>query len=157
MEEDKKEDKKEEKESNDGVKKTISIRGVDKNLYNKLSAIAREVDKTIGDLVNEAIDLFVKVTDGVTETVSKVIHEPYVIKNLDRLVITGKELRELDRPVMFLNIKELVLEDLDDISLDVIVKIMKVDKVVVKGSVNKIKFYSKLDRVAKIEIQETGS
>ncbi len=143
--------------SKDEGKKTISIRGVDKNLYNKLSAIAREVDKTIGDLVNEAIDLFVKVTDGVTETVSKVIHEPYVIKNLDRLVISGRELNELDRPVMFLNIKELILEDVDDSSLDAIVKIMKVDKVVVKGSVNKIKLYSKLDRVSNIEIQDTGS
>ncbi len=152
------EDKKEvDQGSKDDGKKTISIRGVDKNLYNKLSAIAREVDKTIGDLVNEAIDLFVKVTDGVTETVSKVIHEPYVIKNLDRLVISGKELNELDRPVMFLNIKELILEDVDDSSLDAIVKIMKVDKVVVKGSVNKIKFYSKLDRVSNIEIQDTGS
>lgn len=145
------------RDSKDEVKKTISIRGVDKNLYNKLSAIAREVDKTIGDLVNEAIELFVKVTDGVTETVSKIIHESYVIKNLDRLVITGKELNELDRPVMLLNIRELVLKDLDDTSLDAIAKIMRVDKLVVKGHVNKVKLYSKLDRVSHIEIQDTGS
>lgn len=143
--------------SGDEVKKTISIRGVDKSLYGKLSAIAKEVDKTIGELVNEAIELFVKVTDGVTETVAKVIHEPYVIKNLDRLVISGGELRSLDRPVMFLNIRELVLEELDDEALDTIVKVMKVDNVVVKGSVNKIKLYSRFDRVGDIEIHETGS
>ncbi|HIE37177.1 TPA: hypothetical protein EYP83_03325 [Candidatus Geothermarchaeota archaeon] len=143
--------------SDDNVKKTISIRGIDKNLYSKLSAIAKEVDKTIGELVNEAIDLFVKVTDGVTETVAKVIHEPYIIKNLDKLVITGDELRGLDRPVMFLNIRELILEDLDDDALDRIVKVMKVDKVLVKGSVNKVKLYSRFDRVGNVEVHEMGS
>ena len=138
-------------------KKTISIRGIDTSLYNKLSAIAREVDKTIGELVNEAIDLFVKVTDGVTETVSKVIHEPYVIKNLDKLEINGDELKELERPVLFLNIDELVLNDLDEEALDKVVKIMKVNKLVVKGKVNKVKLYSKLDRVNAVEFQDTAS
>ncbi len=133
-------------------KKTVAIRGIDKSLYNKLSAIAREVDKTIGELMNEAIDLFVKVTDGISETVAKVIHEPYVIKNLDTLEISGEELKDLDKAVLFINIDRLYLKDVDDEAIDKIVKIMRVKRFKAEGSFNRVRLLSKLEHVDEIDI-----
>ena len=102
--------------------------------------------------MNEAIELFVKVTDGISETVAKVVHEPYIVKNMDRLEISGEELKNIDKAVLFLNIKHLILKDLDDEAIGNVVKIMRVERLDVTGNFNKVRLLSKLENVKEVNI-----
>ena len=101
---------------------SVTIRGVDKDLYNRLSILARETGKTIGELVNESMRLMLSLTDSLGKTITsfgealregwKEARDKYLeISLLDELVVTKKDLEELDKPVVFKNIKRLVISD----------------------------------------------
>ncbi len=103
-------------------KTSITIRGIDKDLYNRLSILARETGKTIGELVNESMRLMLSFTDSLGKTITsfgeairegwKEARDKYLeVTLLDELVVTRKDLEELDKPVIFKNIKRLVISD----------------------------------------------
>ncbi len=128
----------------------VSIRGVDRDLYKKVSSIAKELDKTVGEVVNEALELFIRFTDEASDRLSSLVSRSYIVKGLDRLSIKGGELKSLERPVIFAYIRELELVDLDDEAIDRIVKIHRVGRLRVSGSFNRIKLYSKLSSVDEV-------
>lgn len=128
----------------------VSIRGVDKELYRRVSTIAKELDKTVGEVVNEALDLFIRLTDEASDRLSSLVSKSYIVKGLDRLRVSGEELRVLERPVIFAYIGELELTGLDDEALERIVKIHRVDRLRVSGSFNRIKLYSRLSNVGEV-------
>lgn len=103
-------------------KTSITIRGVDKDLYNRLSILARETGKTIGELVNESMRLMLSFTDSLGKTITsfgeslregwREARDKYLeISLLDELVVTRKDLEELDKPVIFKNVKRIVISD----------------------------------------------
>ncbi|MGC8701323.1 MAG: hypothetical protein ACP5R3_06935, partial [Thermoplasmata archaeon] len=47
---------------------TISVKGVKKDLYEKIKETARESGKTIGEITNEAYKMFVSATSSFIET-----------------------------------------------------------------------------------------
>ncbi len=141
-------------EAESGEKGVVSVRGVDKSLYRRISSLAKELDTSVGEIVNEALELFIKVTDGTTEKIRRLIRNSYVVKDVDEFEVSGDELLELDKPVVFMDIGELILRDVDDDALDNVVKIINVDKVVVYGQVNRIKLFSKLSEVGEVEVKD---
>ncbi len=98
-------------------RKDVTIRGVDSSLYLRIVEIAKGAGKTVGDIVNEAFKLFIDVKEGIegsVEAVQSKITEAVtpvsVISDLEELEVSGDELRELGRKVIFRNIGKLTLK-----------------------------------------------
>ncbi len=137
-------------EEKDG-KGTITIRGIDKKIYNKLSSLSREMDKTIGEALNEAMSLFITLA-GMVEGIDKNI---MVIQGHDKLEVTGKELEDVDKKVLFMNIDELVFKDVDPEIFDKkIHKISNVKTLRIVGDMNKLKVYGKCMNVKKVVFEK---
>jgi hypothetical protein len=157
---------------NDGgeeEKKTVTIRGIDKKLYEMATETARKTGKTVGEVVNESLRLFFVATGKITELADEAAAriaglkesfesglkeskgEVQVISNVDELAISRAELESLGKRVSFQNIKRLVLEDLteDDVEKHVH-SIINVDELVVPKGVNKLKVLAKCKLVRKI-------
>jgi len=129
-------------------KSTITIRGIDKKIYNKLSGLAKELDKTVGELLNEAMSLVVTLRGRIEGIGSTIL----LIDGVNELEISGKELDEISKKVLIQNVKILtLLNDIDTQQIkDKIYKMMNIDKVIVKGNVNKLVLYSKCVNVKEI-------
>lgn len=103
-------------------KTSVTIRGIDKDLYNRLSVLARETGKTIGELINESMRLMLSFTDNLGRKLTsfseafreglREARDKYLeIGLLDELVVTRRDLEEVDKPVVFKNIKRLIISD----------------------------------------------
>jgi hypothetical protein len=134
-------------------KSTITIRGINKKIYNRLATLSREMDKTIGELVNEAMSMFVTMT-GMIEGVDKNI---MVIRGIETLRVSKEELENIDRKVLFMNIDELILDKhlTTEIFEGKIHKILNVNRLKIEGNVNKLVVYSKCLNVKDIEFGES--
>ncbi|MFP3204970.1 MAG: hypothetical protein RXS23_06035 [Metallosphaera yellowstonensis] len=152
-------------------KQTVTIRGVDSRLYEKLVKMARDTGRTVGELTNQAMSQFlstlseaemltynikdgVKSTgkaflDGFNETKKDVI----IISNLGEVVITKAELNSAGRPVSFRNITKLVFPDMDQDTADKFIdSIISVDEVAIPPNVNKLMLLRKCRFVKKITV-----
>ena len=110
--------------------KTITIRGIDKDLYDRILVLARETGKTVGELLNEAMKLLLiigpvalrattskvargiisigkAITEGVTEGFQDVIE----ISGVDELVVTKSDMESIRKPLVFKLIKKLEFAD----------------------------------------------
>lgn len=144
-------------------RKTVTIRGIDKDLYRKLLVIAEESGKTVGELMNEAMKLLlalgssvVKIGEKVAEStveISRAIGEgikaglesTLIISGVNELVVTKKDLESIDKPVSFRAIKRLVFDE--DIPYELFDN--KVSSIVFCGEVIVPKTYSKLKVLTK--------
>jgi DNA replication initiation complex subunit (GINS family) len=137
------------KSSDKEEKSTITIRGINKKIYNRLATLSREMDKTIGELVNEAMSMFVTMT-GMIEGVDKNI---MVIMGIESLRVSKEELENIDKKVLLMNIDELILEKgiTTEIFEGKIHKILNVSRLRIEGNVNKLLVYSKCVNVKDIE------
>lgn len=156
-------------DQNRDQKQTVTIRGVDSKLYEKLVKLARETGRTVGELTNQAMSQFlstvseaemlaynlkdsVKSTgkaflEGFNETRRDVI----LISNLGEVTITKAELLSAGKPVSFRNISRLAFPDLENELVDRFIdSIISVDEVVIPGTVNKISLLRKCKFVKKI-------
>jgi len=113
--------------STEKKKKDVLIRGVDEEAYREVSNLAKELNVSVGSLVSEALMLFsslVEEQDAILFVPLKIIKRtkrfmpspirkivPYVVRHLGKLRISGKDLINLDSPVIFLSIDELIFED----------------------------------------------
>lgn len=143
-----------EDEKEDGGKGIISIRGIDKSLYRRISGLAKELDKSVGEVINEALELFIRLTDESATRISRLLSSSYVVKGVDELELSREDVKGVDKPVVFMNIRRLVIRGLDDDALNMIAKVIDVDEFYVYGRVNKVKLYSKLNRVGKVVVEE---
>jgi len=154
-------------------KKTVTIRGVDQELYQRMLIRARETGRTVGELMNEAITAFMTMTDSASRIVSSVAggvvetgrsfiegvkeakRDVAVISDVDELEVTKEEIRSFGRPVSFRNVKRLVFPDLDQETLDQYVdSLMIVGEVVIPKGVNKLKLLQKSRGVKRVTVRE---
>jgi len=116
-------DEKEEKTQEGENTQNISVKGIKKDVYDKVSQIARITGKTLGEVTNEAYKSLIGAFDGaghisrnfregLSGTMSRYVEN---IKNLD---ITKKDLEEIGHKTVFKNIDTLVLVDVDDETFD---------------------------------------
>lgn len=151
------EEKKQDEQGGEG-KTVISIKGVRKDIYQRMMRLARDTGKTVGgEITNEAYKNFL----GTVDTAKKVSREfidsaraqqVRYIENLGSLEITGgQELREFGRKVVFRNIKELRITDVDeDTFTSVVDGIINVNSLTVTGNVRKMTVISRCSFVEKV-------
>jgi len=100
-------------------KKNISIKGVSKNLYNRVLNIARESGKTLGEITDDAYSSIVATVDGALN-VSKAFVEgtkkgtSKIIENIKNLELTKKDLEDIGQRVTIRNVEHLILKDMSD-------------------------------------------
>jgi len=157
--------------NNENEKKIITVRGVDKDLYERISNIARNSGKTVGDVINDAMRTFLafsgKVGEKLDEATQKAIGvgksfvEGYneagknilIVSDMEELHINKNEIASVGKLVSFRNIKRLVLEDVDQDTINrYIDSIISVDELVVPSSVNKLLILPKCKFVKKITV-----
>ena len=111
----------------DEARKDVTIRGVDAFLYNKAAEIAKKTGKTMGEVVNEALRLFIDITEGLRagmQPISEGLREagrrvdytlssisPTVISDVEELEVSKEDLEQFGRRVIFQNVRRLVFQD----------------------------------------------
>ena len=156
---------------NENEKKVITVRGVEKDLYERILQIARNSGRTVGEVINDAIRTFLafseRIQGKIDETTQRAIgigkafiegyneagKEIIIISDLEELHVNKNEIISAGKPVSFRDIKKLVLEDIDqDIINKYIDSIISVDELVVPSSVNKLLLLQKCKFVKKITV-----
>lgn len=146
----------ESKTEDDQKSRNVSIKGVSKDLYKRVNEIAHETGKTMGEITNEAYRAFASTIDG-AKTVSKnfisgaMEGSAQVIANLKELDISGKEMKDFKKKLLFRNIKKLTLKDVTD--EDIVQKVhsfVHIDELVVPGTVKKATILTRCTFVSKI-------
>jgi predicted DNA-binding protein len=138
------------------VRKTISIKGVSADLYRRIQKISSDTGKTIGQLTDDAYKSFmgtVENTKHLSEGFMKGIKEgsSQFIENIKELEITGDDLKEIGRKVIFKNIDSLTFKDVDNETFDKYVNaIVMVKTVTIPKNLSKTKVLVKGNFIDKI-------
>ena len=149
--------------------RTVTIRGVDSKLYERLVNLARETGKTVGEITNQAIGNFLSaiseaemikynVNDSIKSTGNAFIdgfnetkRNVFVVSNIGEITVFKSEIVNAGRPVSFRNIGKLILPDIDQDTLDKYVdSIISVDELVIPPSINKLMLMRKAKFVKRI-------
>ena len=96
---------------------TISVKGVSKDIYERMSRIARETGKTLGEVTNDAYRVFIGTFEGAVGISREFIKgakstHVHVVSNIKKLEMSGEDIRELGGKVSFRNIESLTLNDI---------------------------------------------
>jgi len=134
--------------------KTVTVRNIDKETYDKLMAVARELGMKSGEVINQALRTFLATVEyGIsmpieaTKEASKQffaklaeLKDVSIISDLDKLDVSAEDLNAVKGKVLFRNIKELRFED--DVTIDLfkskILGITLVDKSVLPKNLPKL-------------------
>lgn len=135
----------EEVEHEEEEKKSVSIKGVKSDVYNRMMKMAKDSGITLGELTNDAYRSFLATVEG-AKNVSKSFIEgagsamPKTIENIKKLEITKTDLDEINHKVSIRNVEELTLKDMDDETFDkFIVSIVGVKKLIIPSKLKKSK------------------
>jgi len=138
--------------------KTVTIRGVDKELYNRALALAKELGKSAGEMVNEALKLLLSTATTAATAISKAAElvegvkeaaiPVHVVSGVEELTVRRADLESLEKPVVFKGIKRLVFED--DVDYEVFDS--KVRHLIMCGEVQVPKSYPKLKVAEKCKL-----
>lgn len=165
-----------EKEKEESKKISVTIRGIDKDLYERISAKARELNTTVGELINDAIgeilitldlglDKASKITDRTLKTVGEAIKLPIasvketilskdyiIISNIGELTLSEKDLKLLDKPLILVNVKKVRFEK--DVTAELLsekIKSIKLsEEVLIPSNIPKVIIAQKSQFVKKI-------
>ncbi|HID72808.1 TPA: hypothetical protein EYP38_02595 [Candidatus Micrarchaeota archaeon] len=150
--------------------KTVTIRNIDEEVYSRVVSLAKSLGVTAGELVNESLRLLLSLTARgveVAKGVGKGLLEEGLLEGLkrkdfvsigdvDELVITRKDLEEVDKPVMIRNVKKLTFAaDVSEEIFDRKIKsIVFVDELVIPGHLPKLKVLSRSRMVRTVKVGE---
>uniref|UniRef100_A0A7C1E9Q5 Uncharacterized protein n=1 Tax=Fervidicoccus fontis TaxID=683846 RepID=A0A7C1E9Q5_9CREN len=165
----------EKKEEESEGKKIIAIRGIDERLYKEAARISREIGWTIGELINQSLKLFLAtfpaLTKKVAESTEQLVVKPtkefieaakeavkrplldyYLISDLEEVVLSKKDLEELDKPLVITSVQKVIVDrDVDfDLFDSKVLYLQFVDEVVVPSNYPKVRLYTKLKHVKKV-------
>lgn len=156
-------------------KKIIAIRGIDERLYKEAARISREIGWTIGELINQSLKLFLAtfpaLTQKVAESTEQLVVKPtkefieaakeavkrplldyYLISDLEEVVLSKKDLEELDKPLVIASVQKVIVDrDVDfDLFDSKVLYLQFVDEVVVPSNYPNVRLYTKLKHVKKV-------
>lgn len=150
-------DKKENKTKDDETKAIVTIRGLDKNLYLELMSLAKQAGKTIGEVINEAMELLISLGEGVIATGEKFKESLestllVQISDIEDLTLTRRDLLDSRGQLLVRKIKKLVIsKDIDEDIFDKkIRKIISVQELHIPKTLSKIKVLSKSSKIKRI-------
>ncbi|AFH42337.1 hypothetical protein IOK49_06605 [Fervidicoccus fontis] len=161
---------------NEEKKITITIRGIDKDLYEKISNKAKQLNTTVGSLVNEAIgnllasiDIGIEKTSKIVDTTIKAASEAIktplselkssittqdyiIISNIGEITVSKNDLESSEKPLIFVNVKRIVFAD--NVTEELIknkVRAIKVsDEVIIPKTISSMTIAQKSQFVKKI-------
>jgi predicted DNA-binding protein len=135
-------------------RKTVTIRGLSVDIYNRISRLARELGVTVGEIVNEALRRYITTLENVSRTIDNLVRsgDVVVISGISSLTVTKADLESLDKPVVFRDMDELVFADdvTNDLIKNKVAKIVNVNTVYVPKTVSTLLIASKSELVRKI-------
>jgi len=144
-------------------KDIISIRGVNKDLYQKLSAYAKEAGMNIGEVINNAMAAFLATIEGIRTTSRELIEGiqkgmNIYIGDIDELKVEARDLEEVENLVILRNIKKLeISEDIDqELFNRKIKRIVNVDELVIHGKLSKFQVLAKSFRIKRLTVRKTS-
>ena len=135
-------------------RKTVTIRGLSVDIYNRISRLAREMGVTVGEIVNEALRRYITTLENASRTIDNLVRsgDVVVISGISSLTVTKADLESLDKPVVFRDMDELVFADdvTNDLIKNKVAKIVNVNTVYVPKTVSTLLIASKSELVRKI-------
>jgi len=149
-------------------RKTIVIRGIDTDIYRKISEISKRTNRTIGEITTQAYKVYLALVEfgeriatgaletirGISETLRRIALSP-VVRDLEELSLSRKDLEIVKEPIMIIGVKRLVIED--DVTPELFEKtireIIDVEKIEVPETLPKIMVLSKCRFVKKLEVR----
>ncbi len=151
-------EKENKKEDEQTEKISISVKGVRDDIYRRVSQVAKETGKTVGEITNDAYRTFLgsienvrNISQSFVEGAKSVV--PRYIDNFKNLEITGKDLKDFGQKVSFRNIEELTFTDVSDEDFERYiayidgVKVLKIPKTVRKTTaIKKSTFVDKIEQ-----------
>lgn len=145
-------EEKDNKEEKEEEKVSVTIRGVDKKLYENITKKAKELNITVGNLLNEAmreflsildegLDTFQKITDRtVTSIRANIPTQPsnIIIKDIGEIKLSASDLLKAEKPIVIINVRKVVFsEDVtEDLFKDKIKAIKLSDEVIIPKSIS---------------------
>ena len=101
----------------------VSIKGVQKRLYDRVKNLARETGKTVGDITNDAFKVVLAAageTKKVGEEFIQAVRDSKstYVQDLNAIEITGSELAKNNKKVNFKNIQNLTFKDVTETDFD---------------------------------------
>ncbi|AKA49067.1 hypothetical protein IX51_08100 [uncultured archaeon] len=123
MDEEVRNNEEKEEERVEGEKKSVSIKGVKKDVYNRMIQMARDSGRTLGELTNDAYRTFIGTIDGAKNVSQSFVEGTKAsritaIENIRNLTLTSRDLEEIGHRVDLRNIDDLDLSDVDDETFD---------------------------------------
>ena len=166
-------------EEGERERKVYSIRGLDPRLYEEFAKLARTLGMSVGELMNEAMRLTIAaleagkdlgrgvktVVKGVLdllkiplETARDILEKSVdvdIVSGIDELEVSRADLEAAPRPVLFINVKRLVIADDVDPKLveEKIAGIKLVDEVSIPKTIPKLLIARKCSMVRKIVVR----
>lgn len=130
----------------------VTIRGIDEKVYREFSAEARRQNKSVGELITEAMTYYLQ----------RLHKKSYEISHYNEVVVSKEDLIELNAPVRFCHIERLIIDD--DMDVDTfekyIVEIAHCEYVEFPAHIPKLYAYSKCRHCGKVvrrEKSQSGS
>ncbi|MFB6470886.1 MAG: hypothetical protein TU36_006620 [Vulcanisaeta sp. AZ3] len=135
-------------------RKTVTIRGLNTDIYDRISRLARETGMTIGEIVNDALKRYTAALESVSRTIDNMIRagDVIVISGISSLTVAKTDLESLEKPVVFKDMDELVFADdvTNDLIKNKVAKIVNVNTVYVPNTVSTLLIASKSEFVKRI-------
>ncbi len=147
--------------SEEHKKDIITIRGINRELYNKAVSAARELGMSVGDFINRALSLFLSTVEGVKAT-----HEGFVegvqrqlglyVGDIEELDVSSDDLKSVTTAVTFRNIKKLRFDKSVDQELfnEKVRKLVNIDELIIHKGLSKFQVLSRALNVKRVVIEE---
>ncbi len=104
----------EDKKSDEEKKKDVSIKGVSRELYQKMISLAKSTGKNVGEITDDAYRSFLSTVEDIKHSArnsfEKQKDDVNYVENIKYLTVDSKTLLEFGNKVSFQNMDELVFE-----------------------------------------------
>ena len=123
----------------------ISIKGVQKRLYERVKGLATDTGKTVGEITNDAFKVLLAAA-GETKKVGEEFIQAVMdskstfVQDINSIDITGPDLAKNNKKVIFKNIQNLVFKDITEADFEAYVEsIINVKNLEIPKGISKFK------------------
>ncbi|MFG1446243.1 MAG: hypothetical protein AAE975_03625 [Thermoplasmatales archaeon] len=123
----------------------ISIKGVQKRLYERVKGLATDTGKTVGEITNDAFKVLLAAA-GETKKVGEEFIQAVIdskstfVQDISSIDITGPDLAKNNKKVIFKNIQNLVFKDITEADFEAYVEsIINVKNLEIPRGISKFK------------------
>ncbi|MCL5437966.1 MAG: hypothetical protein M1148_02060 [Candidatus Thermoplasmatota archaeon] len=139
-------------------KENITVKGVSQDVFGRIKELARVTGKTMGEITNEAYGSVLSTFEA-TKTISREFLEGTKsaaklesVSGFKNLTVSGEDLKELGKKVIFRDIENLTLENMDDeVFREFVLRIIHVKNLKVTDAIKKSSVITKCHYVDNVE------